>query len=369
MSERKKYPEIRYGQFTDAWEQRKLGEVADFFDEKRIPIDSGLRTSGEYPYYGATGVIDYVHDYIFDGEYVLLAEDGANIIMRNSPLAYLTQGKFWLNNHAHIMRMKDGDNSFLLQLLEKQNYVKYNTGTAQPKLNGEVVKKMFLTFPSCEEQAKIGTFFNQLDHLITLQQRKYEKTANIKRALLEKMFPKNREEKPEIRFEKFTDAWEQRKLEEVVDVRSGRDYKHLSEGNIPVYGTGGYMLSVSEALSYAEDGIGIGRKGTIDKPYLLRAPFWTVDTLFYAVPKEKYDLDFLHSVFQRVNWKQKDESTGVPSLSKTTINEVHVAVPEYEEQVKIGSFFSRLDHLMTLHQRELEKLKNIKKALIQKMLV
>lgn len=112
------------------------------------------------------------------------------------------------------------------------------------------------------------------------------------------------------------------------------------------------MLSVNEALSYDEDAIGIGRKGTIDKPYLLRAPFWTVDTLFYAVPKEKYDLDFVHSVFQRVNWKQKDESTGVPSLSKTTINAVHVTVPECDEQAQIGHFFSHLDHLITLHQRE-----------------
>ncbi|MED4841687.1 restriction endonuclease subunit S [Weizmannia sp. CD-2023] len=174
---------------------------------------------------------------------------------------------------------------------------------------------------------------------------------------------------PKRRFKEFqnTSAWEQRKLGDVVDVRSGRDYKHLSEGNIPVYGTGGYMLSVSEALSYTEDAIGIGRKGTIDKPYILRAPFWTVDTLFYAVPKEKYNLDFVHSVFQRVNWKQKDESTGVPSLSKMTINTVRVAVPEFEEQVKIGLLFNQLDNLITLHQRKLEKMKALKSAYLSEM--
>lgn len=139
---------------------------------------------------------------------------------------------------------------------------------------------------------------------------------------------------------------------EVVNVRSGRDYKHLSEGDIPVYGTGGYMLSVNEALSYNEDAIGIGRKGTIDNPYLLRAPFWTVDTLFYAVPRENYDLYFVHSTFRRINWKQKDESTGVPSLSKVTINSVQVFVPKYKEQKEIGSFFYKIDNLITLHQRE-----------------
>ena len=139
---------------------------------------------------------------------------------------------------------------------------------------------------------------------------------------------------------------------DVVDVRSGRDYKHLHEGNIPVYGTGGYMLSVDKALSENEDAIGIGRKGTIDKPYLLRAPFWTVDTLFYSVPKEHYDLNFVNYTFQRIHWKKYDESTGVPSLSKTTSNSVSVLTPNYEEQKKIGSIFSHFDILIALHQRK-----------------
>lgn len=139
---------------------------------------------------------------------------------------------------------------------------------------------------------------------------------------------------------------------DVVDVRSGKDYKHLSEGNIPVYGTGGFMLNVNQALSYDEDAIGIGRKGTIDKPYILKAPFWTVDTLFYAIPREKVDLNFAFDVFQNIDWKKKDESTGVPSLSKTAINEIDVLVPQYDEQQPLGQFFNRIDNLITLHQRE-----------------
>ncbi|MDD4541007.1 MAG: restriction endonuclease subunit S [Eubacteriales bacterium] len=147
-------------------------------------------------------------------------------------------------------------------------------------------------------------------------------------------------------------AWEQRKLWVVVDVRGGKDYKHLSEGDIPVYGTGGYMLGVNEALSYKEDAIGIGRKGTIDKPYILKAPFWTVDTLFYAVPRENYDLDFVFDLFQNIDWKKKDESTGVPSLSKTAINEIDVIVPKENEQKVVGAYFARIDNLITLHQCE-----------------
>lgn len=183
------------------------------------------------------------------------------------------------------------------------------------------------------------------------------------------MFPKNGETTPEIRFKGFTGAWEQRKLGEIVDVRSGRDYKHLSEGDVPVYGTGGYMLSVNEALSYNEDAVGIGRKGTIDKPYVLKAPFWTVDTLFYAVPRDKYDLNFVFDIFQNIDWKKKDESTGVPSLSKTLINRIEILTPKYNEQEMIGKYFANLDHLITLHQHELEKLQNIKKSCLKMMFV
>lgn len=173
--------------------------------------------------------------------------------------------------------------------------------------------------------------------------------------------------KPKIRFKDFTGPWEQRKLGELVDVCNGRDYKHLKEGTIPVYGTGGYMLSVNEALSYDKDAIGIGRKGTIDKPYILYAPFWTVDTLFYAIPAEKFDLHFAFDIFQNIDWKMKDESTGVPSLSKTAINNIDIFIPKYYEQQFIGRLFSNLDHLITLHQRKCDNLKKIKKAMLEKL--
>lgn len=171
---------------------------------------------------------------------------------------------------------------------------------------------------------------------------------------------------PQLRFEGFTDDWEERKFADFIDVKSGKDYKHLNSGSIPVYGTGGYMLSVDRALSDI-DAIGIGRKGTIDKPYLLKAPFWTVDTLFYAVPKQNIDLQFSLSIFKKINWKKFDESTGVPSLSKTVINSVGAFVPSYEEQQKIGAFFKQIDNTIALHQRKLDLLKEQKKGYLQKM--
>ena len=110
------------------------------------------------------------------------------------------------------------------------------------------------------------------------------------------------------------------------------------------------MLSVNQALSYKDDAIGIGRKGTIDKPYILKAPFWTVDTLFYSIPNDKTELNFLFATFQKVDWKAADESTGVPSLSKSTIENIITFFPSLPEQARIGAFFCHLDRLITLHQ-------------------
>ena len=129
------------------------------------------------------------------------------------------------------------------------------------------------------------------------------------------------------------------------------------------------MLSVDDALSYDQDAIGIGRKGTIDNPYLLECPFWTVDTLFYATCRSGYDLDFVFGIFQRIDWKKKDESTGVPSLSKVAINGIEVLTPHPSEQQKVGAYFRKLDELISKRATQLEKLKNIKSACLDKMFV
>lgn len=188
--------------------------------------------------------------------------------------------------------------------------------------------KSGISMPSVDEQRLIGEQFDRIDYLITLHQCKCQY-----RSLYGYL------------------SWEQRKFSDIVDVCSGKDYKHLEEGPIPVYGTGGFMTSVDEALSYDRNAVGIGRKGTIDKPYLLKAPFWTVDTLFYAIPKSDVDLEFAHCSFLNVDWKSKDESTGLPSLSKEAINETIALVPISNEQSRLGEFFSNLDFLITLHQR------------------
>lgn len=154
----------------------------------------------------------------------------------------------------------------------------------------------------------------------------------------------------------------------MVLVNSGKDYKSLEKGNIPVYGTGGYITSVSKFLSN-QDAIGLGRKGTINKPYILKAPFWTVDTLFYLTLKPENILTFIYSLIQKINWLKYDESTGLPSLSKKNIENILVYLTKLDEQQKIGKLIVKLDKFITLQQRKLEQLKQLKKAMLQQLFV
>lgn len=182
-------PKLRFIGFNDDWNERKLGEIVDFLDDQRKPLESGTRETGEYPYYGASGIIDYVKDYLFDEELILLSEDGANIIDRNYRVCFLATGKYWVNNHAHVLKSKDKYcNGFICEALERLDYVKYNTGTAQPKLNQEVCRNISIMVPSLEEQQKITSHLSSVDKIIKSYERKLDKLQDIKKSYLKEMF-------------------------------------------------------------------------------------------------------------------------------------------------------------------------------------
>ena len=166
-----RYPELRFPGFTDAWEQRKLGNIVDFLDGQRKPLKESERTKGKYPYYGASGIIDYINDYLFDENLVLLSEDGANIIDRNYSVCFIATGKYWVNNHAHVLKVKTGViDKFICESLERLDYTKFNTGTAQPKLNQDICQKIVITIPNEDEQKCISEFLDRINNIITLHQ-------------------------------------------------------------------------------------------------------------------------------------------------------------------------------------------------------
>ena len=174
---------------------------------------------------------------------------------------------------------------------------------------------------------------------------------------------------PTLRFREFqNDArWIPYKIDHVCKIGNGRDYKHLSAGNIPVYGSGGYMTSVDKFL-YDGESVCIGRKGTIDKPIFLTGKFWTVDTLFYTYAFHKCLPKFLYLIFQQINWYKYNEAGGVPSLLKTTIGNINIFIPNNEnEQKKIVDCFSSLDDLINAVADKIETLKEYKKGLMKQL--
>ena len=182
---------MRFPGFTDEWKAAKLDKLVSFLDEQRKPIKSEDRISekGLYPYYGASGIIDYVDDYIFDGDHILLSEDGANIIDRNYPVAFIAKGKKWINNHAHVLLpQKDIDIDFLTQSLERKNYVPFNTGTTMPKLNKETCKNLLIKVPGREEQRKIGKLLSLIEARITTQNKIIEDLKKLKSAIIDKLY-------------------------------------------------------------------------------------------------------------------------------------------------------------------------------------
>ena len=380
-------PRIRFKGFTEDWEQRKLSDISTKVTRKNVNVHytETLTNSAEQ---GIISQVDFFDKEIsnkdnINGYYIVDNNDFIYNprISTLAPVGPINRNKL---NRTGIMsplytvfRSSNVDLGFLEWYFQSSHWHRYMKlkGDSGARADRIAIKdSTFFEMPikipvNIKEQVLIGETLEKFNQYITLHQCKLEKLKLTKKALLQKLFPKNGKHIPEIRFKGFTDAWEQRKLSDILKVNSGKDYKHLDQGNIPVYGTGGYMLSVNESLSNI-DAIGIGRKGTIDKPQYLKAPFWTVDTLFYLTALDKHSILFLYYLMQLIPWKKFDESTGVPSLSKTTIDNISGFVPSnFQEEELISALFNQLDKSITLHQRKLERLQEVKKGLLQKMFV
>ncbi|MBU2712815.1 restriction endonuclease subunit S [Zooshikella harenae] len=184
------YKQTEVGVIPEDWEVCELQDAVEFLDGLRRPIKSGDRAkiSGIYPYYGASGVVDYVNDYIFDDELILLGEDGENILSRNLPLAFRVSGKIWVNNHAHVMKPKSHfDIGYLTEFLECLDYSLLNSGTAQPKLNKQTCLKIKVARPSQKEQTAIANALSDVDTLICKLEKLIAKKQAIKTATMQQL--------------------------------------------------------------------------------------------------------------------------------------------------------------------------------------
>ena len=406
MTEQAKVPAIRFAGFTDPWEQRKLENLASFGgghtpsmadasnyvdgkilwvtsqDVKQHYIENTTTMISEK---GAATLTLYPSDSI-----VIVARSG--ILRHTIPVAKLRKPAT-VNQDIKVIQTVDScDSSWLLQYFIASNKTllrEYGkTGTTVESIDFAKMKSTALMVPYIEEQQAIGSFFSRLDNLITLHQRKYDKLVIFKKSMLEKMFPKDGESVPEIRFAGFTDPWEQRKLGDVTDSFSGGtpDVSHTSYygGSIPFIRSAEINSDKTElfltekgldnssakivergtvlyALYGATSGeVGIAAiKGAINQAILALSPHTGNDPLFLASWLRREKARIVDTYLQG----------GQGNLSGSIVKELSFALPQQKEQQVIGSFFSRLDNLITLHQRKLELLQNIKKSLLDKMFV
>ena len=353
---------------TFSWEQRKVQGVADRFDNLRIPVAANLRVHGTTPYYGANGIQDYVEGFTHDGEFVLVAEDGANDL-KNYPVKCVN-GRIWVNNHAHVLQGKAGiaDNSFLAFAISQSDIESLLVGGGRAKLNAETLMSIEFRLPCLQEQYRIGEYLTQLNHLITLHQREcISFTGRAGRLILT------------ANKKRTTSSWEQRKLGDI-----GETYTGLSEKTKADFGHGQarfvtYMNVFSNPISNPEmtEPIEIDPKqnevevgdvffttssetpeevGMSSVLLEKRGKTYLNSFCFGFRPSEKIDSYYLAYMLRSESAREKiillAQGISRYNISKNKVMEIAVSLPSLDEQKLIGQYFRQLDNLFTLHQRK-----------------
>lgn len=386
-------PKLRFKEFNSDWEKEYLGNIAIFFNNQRIPLSETERQKrqGKFRYYGASGVIDYVDDYLFDGEYILIGEDGANILTRSTPLAFIVKGQFWVNNHAHIFQSKDGNNTFLATYLESLNYERFNSGTAQPKLNLDNLKKVPVANPTQEEQTKIANFLTAVDEKISQLNEQHQLMIQYKKGVMQKIFSQ------EIRFkddngEEFGE-WEEKKLSDIANFRRGsfpQPYglaKWLDPNGMPfvqVFDVSDNLklknftkikiskLAQEKSVFVKKGTLIITIQGTIGRVAKMQYDAYVDRTLLiFQSYKIDVNIDFIKYALFLLFELEKEKADGgiIKTITKETLSSFTLQLPSIKEQAQIANFLDVLDEKINNTFEQLQTVKQWKKGLLQQMLV
>ena len=396
---KKRAPKRRFKEFLNAgdWEQRKLSEVTTCFDNLRVPVTASDRVPGKIPYYGANGIQDYVSGYTHSGEFVLIAEDGANDL-NDYPIQYVN-GAIWVNNHAHVIAgyKEKLENKFLSYSLKTVKMSTFIVGGGRSKLNLKALLEIPISMPNHDEQCCIGKFIETIDKTITLHQRKLDKLQATKKALLQEMFPEEGQDKPKRRFKGFTDAWEQCKLRNLLEqpITDGpHETPELYVSGIPFISVDaivdnkidftkmrGYISKEYDdicAKKYkpqindvylVKSGATIGKVAIVDTydDFNIWSPLAAMRCGSITNPYFLYILlqtqDLQSQVFNKASHGTQ------PNLSMRQLEKFTCKVPKIEEQKLISRFLKQLSDVITLHQHKLDKLKNLKQAYLNEMFV
>ncbi|WWY82667.1 restriction endonuclease subunit S (plasmid) [Pediococcus pentosaceus] len=402
-----KYPKLRFKGFTDPWEERKLGDLATSFEyglnasakefdgiHKYIRITDIDDSSRKFDHESLTSPdidLSSADNYKLQYGDILFARTGASV-----GKTYIYSDSDGLVYYAGFLiraRIKSGvDSNFIFQHTLTSSYENFIRVTSQrsgqPGVNAKEYSIFEISVPSYEEQQRIGSFFKQLDNTTALHQRKLAKLKELKQSYLQKLFPKNGSKFPQLRFTGFADAWEQRKLGELGKIYTGNtpktsdldNWTDNKEGHIWITPTDIDKLIMSDSDRHlSEQGWSKARKipensvlitsiASIGKNTINAVPV-AFNQQINAIVPEKNDSYFILSAMIKdtARFASVAGQTATAIINKTTFEKFQIATPSYEEQQKIGSFFTQLDNTITLHQRKLEKLQELKKGYLQKM--
>ena len=386
-------PSIRFKGFTDVWEECKLEEICNYYASSLSA--KHINNEGIYDLYDANTIIGKTNTDCMKEDYITIIKDGAGV----GRTRLLPKGSMFLGTMGAITP-RNSNLDFLYQLVSNANLGSLYTGSTIPHIYFKDYGKNTYHVPHIVEQEQIGAFFYNIDHYITFYRYKYDKLQNIKKSMLEKMFPKNGSNIPEIRFAGFTDAWEQRKLSELATMHARIGWQNLRTSEF--LDSGDYMLITGtdfndgainystchfvERERYEQDkhiqikngSILITKDGTLGKvayvqglsmPATLNAGVFNVEIRDETEVDNKYLFQYLKAPFLMEYVDKKATGGTIKHLNQNILVDFPVLLPSKAEQKAIGVYFERLDNLITLHQRKLEKLQNIKKSMLEKMFV
>ena len=403
MAKNSMKPQIRFKGFTDAWEQRKLGEEVEITMGQSPDGSTYRETPAEYILVqGNADLKDgWVFPRVWTTQKTKTAEAGDLIMSVRAPAGAMGKTAYNVVLGRGVAAIKGSE--FIFQTLVKMDsdgyWKKLAAGSTFESINSDTVSNAIISIPQQDdEQNKIGALFESIDNLITLHQRKYEKFVNIKKALLEKMFPQGDEKVPRIRFKGFTDAWEQRKLGDIFERIVRKNVNNESSLPLTISAQDGlvdqityfnnrvasrdvsnYYLVLNGEFAYnksTSDGYPYGAVKRLD--LYEKGVLSTLYIVFALKDDAKTDSDYMAVFFDTDRWHrgvaeraaEGARNHGLLNISAEDFFDIGISLPgSIDEQRKIGRILKRIDNLITLHQRQVEKLKNIKSALLEKMFV
>ena len=374
------------GLIPDDWEVKTLGEIGEPCMCKRI-LKEQTSSTGDVPFYkiGTFGGIpdafisrelfeQYKEQYNYPKKGTLLLSAAGTIgrvVVFDGKDSYFQDSNIvWIDNDETKVT-----NDFLFYCYSRMQWKTEEGGIVSRLYNANLKSTSFIAPKSLAEQQRIAKALSDVDALISTTEKLIQKKKNIKQGAMQNLltgkkrlpgFAKSTTYK-QTELGPIPEDWEVKSLGEMLKIGHGKDYKNLKSGNVPVYGTGGYMTSVNDFL-YEGETVCIGRKGTIDKPQYHSGKIWTVDTLFYTYDFKSLNPKYLFYKFCLIDWLSMNEASGVPSLTAKNIEDIKITIPTEEEQTAIANVLSSMDKEIEILNTKLEKYRNLKTAMMQQLL-